>query len=215
MQAAFVPALRFHALTRLYDPLIRIAMRDERFKRRLVAQVDPQPGQRILDLGCGTGTLTILLKQACPAADVVGLDADPAVLALARKKASRAGVTLEFKEGSATEPPFSPGSFDRVVSSLVLHHLNGEDKARALSRSLALLREGGEVHLADCGRPHGPGMRAAFLAVQVLDGFASTAEHARGSLLGRLAAAGFAGAEETHRQRTPFGTLAFYRAHRP
>lgn len=212
MQAGFVPALRFHALTRFYDPLIRVGMRDTRFKRRLVQQVGLRPGMRVLDLGCGTGTLTVLLKESCPDAEVTGLDADPAILALAQRKARDAGVTIDFREGSATDPPFPPGSFDRVVSSLVFHHLNGEDKARALDRTRSLLRSGGEIHIADWGRPHGPVMRAAFLAVQVLDGFDSTAEHTRGRLVERLSEAGFSAAEESHRQRTLFGTLSFYRA---
>lgn len=53
----YVPALRFHWLTRFYDPLIRVTLREDRFKALLVEQAVPQPGDRILDLGCGTGTL--------------------------------------------------------------------------------------------------------------------------------------------------------------
>ena len=82
----YLPALRFSSLTCLYDSVMRLLLKDEVFKRRLVAQVKPLPDQRILDVGCGTGTLTLLLKRAAPNAVVIGLDADPTMLRIARTK---------------------------------------------------------------------------------------------------------------------------------
>ena len=211
-ERAFIPALRFPALTRLYDPLIRAAMKEDRFRERLVQQLAAEPGHRILDVGCGTGTLAILVKRATPDARVTGLDADQGVLDIARRKAARERVEIDFVEGSATAPPFPDGAFDRVVSSLVFHHLTGDDKAVALRRIRGILRRGGELHVADWGKPHGSGMRLAFLAVQALDGFATTSEHVTGRLMDRMRETGFSSVEETHRERTLFGTLAFYRA---
>jgi len=114
--ARYIPALRFDWLTPLYDPLLRWVMREERFKRILVAQAGLQTGQRALDLGCGTGTLTIMLKRAYPGADVVGLDGDPRVLEIARRKAAEAGVGIAFDLGMAFDLPYLDNSFDRVVS---------------------------------------------------------------------------------------------------
>lgn len=208
----YVPALRFHWLTRFYDPLIRVTLREDRFKALLVEQAAPQPGDRILDLGCGTGTLTLMLQRACPGAHVTGLDADPAVLALARRKAEQKHLPAEFRRGLATDPPFDPASFDRIVSSLLFHHLSPADKGLALRKALELLKPGGELHVADWGRPHGLVMRAAFLAVQVLDGFATTTDSVRGMLPRYMEQAGFHSVAETCRQRTAFGTLALHRA---
>ena len=86
-------------LTPLYDPLLRWVMREEQFKRHLIRQAQFAPGQRVLDLGCGTTTLTILIKQIHPGAMVVGLDGDPKVLEISRAKARRARVEIVLDEG--------------------------------------------------------------------------------------------------------------------
>ncbi len=77
MQRNYVPALRFPALTNLYDPLVRWALRESTFKSELVRQARIEPRIRVLDLGCGTGTLTLLVKIQYREAEVVGIDTDP------------------------------------------------------------------------------------------------------------------------------------------
>lgn len=208
----YVHALRFRWLTRFYDRVLHATLKEEKFKQLLVAQAGVQPGDRVLDIGCGTGTLTILTKWSAPEAHVVGLDGDPEALAVAQKKAARGGVELLLVQSLAWEAPFAPASFDRVVSSLVFHHLTTENKRRTLRRIREWLRPGGELHVADWGRPHGPLMRAAFLPVQLLDGFETTQDSVRGVLPSLMREAGFAEVAETHRERTLFGTLSLYRA---
>ena len=133
-QQPYIPALGFDWLTRFYDPVLRATLREDKFKRLLVEQARLQRGQDVLDLGCGTATLTIMLKQSCPGARIIGLDGDPKVLAVAREKVAAAGADVELHEGMAFAPPFAPGSFDRVVSSLVLHHLTTENKRRTFAQ---------------------------------------------------------------------------------
>jgi len=212
---AFVPALGVHWLTRFYDPVIRATLREDRLRALLVAQAGPKPGDHILDIGCGTGSLTVMIKQACPEARVVGLDADPKVLERASAKARGQGVVVELREGSADQPPFDSGSFDLVVSSLMFHHLLPQVKLRAFREAFELLRPGGRIHVADWGRPGGRLMRAAFLLVQFLDGFATTADHVQGLLPRYMEEAGFRCVAETHREATVLGTLSLYRAHKP
>ena len=128
----YIPALRFDWLTPVYDPVLRRMMPELALKQRLIAQAQIAAGQRVLDLGAGTGTLTVMIKQTCPGADVVGLDGDPRVLTVARAKAAAAGVAIRFDQGLATALPYDDATFDRILSSLTLHHLTTEEKQRAL-----------------------------------------------------------------------------------
>ena len=102
----YIPALGFHWLTPLYDPLIHRFMREDVLRSQLVLQADILPGMRVLDLGCGTGTLTILIKQSHLMTQVYGLDADPQVLEIARTKAHQASARITLEQGMANHLPF-------------------------------------------------------------------------------------------------------------
>lgn len=211
----YIPALRFHRLTRFYDAVLARTMKEEVLKRRLIAQASLTPGQRALDLGCGTSTLTILMKQLHPEVSVHGLDADETALALARTKARAAGLEIGFELGRAQEPPFEPQSFDRVLSSLVFHHLKLAEKRRALAGIYRILKSGGALHIADWGRPRTLLQRWAFLPVQLLDGFETTRDSVRGIIPELMEEAGFVDVAETRSDATLFGTHALYRGRRP
>src|SRR3990172_3394335 len=119
----FIPALNREWLTPVYDPLIRWTMRESTFKPRLVQAARIAPGHRVLDLGCGTATLTILIKQMHPESEVTGLDIDARILDVAREKISRAGLDITLDQGPATALSYPDDSFDRILSSLVIRHL--------------------------------------------------------------------------------------------
>jgi SAM-dependent methyltransferase len=212
---AYLPALRFPALTRFFDPLVGLAMPERRFKGALVEQAAPRPGQRILDVGCGTGTLALMAKEAAPEADVVGLDADPEMLERARTKADRAGVEIELDEGLSTELPYAERSFDLVLSTLFFHHLSGADKRRTAAEVARVLKPGGELHVADWGRQPDPLMRAAIMSVRLFDGLEQTRDNIAGALPEIFAEAGFERPSETRQFRTVLGSLSLYRASSP
>lgn len=205
-----IPALRFRRLTRFFDPLMAAALDEAPLRERLIDQARIGPGQSVLDLGCGTGSLLVQLKKRHPDAIAVGLDADPEILELATKKAAAAGVDIEFVLGPGAALPLQPESFDRILSSLFFHHLGREDKHRTLAAARKLLRTGGEIHVMDWGRPDSRLMRAAFLGVQLPDGFATRADNVAGRLPAFLEEAGFLEVREAGRANTLFGTLAFY-----
>ncbi|MBL9100955.1 MAG: class I SAM-dependent methyltransferase [Myxococcales bacterium] len=215
MSQRYVPALGHAWLTGLYDPVMRTTMREATFKSRLIAQAGVHPGHHVLDVGCGTATLTMAIKQAEPMAEVVGLDGDPEVLRRAARKAADAGVVITLDEGFSDQLPYADASFDRVLTSLLLHHLDRGSKRRTLAEIHRVLRPGGQLHIADWGRAADPVMRAAFLLVQLLDGFANTTDNVRGRIPAMLSEAGFVDVAETDRLRTVFGTLSLYRGTRP
>lgn len=211
----YIPALSYDALTPLYDLVIRLTMPESRFKRRLIEQADIKEGYRVLDVGCGSGTLSILIKETHPDTEVVGLDGDPKILTLARTKAAQAEVELTFNEGMADELPYPDGSFDRVVSSLVFHHLKREDKVRALQEIFRVLRPDGELHVADWGKPQNLLMRAASLPLRMFDGLETTRDNVQGRLPEMFRNAGFEDVQEQYRFMTLFGTLSLYGARKP
>lgn len=209
---SFLPALRFRALTRVYDPVVQATTRESMFKSRLLDQAALEPGHRVLDLGCGTGTLALLAKQRAPDVDLVGLDADPDVLVQARSKADDAGAAVSFDLGLSTQLPHEDASFDRVLSSLFFHHLTPPEKRRTLTEIRRVLRGTGELHVADWGRPQDPAMRVGALGIRVLDGFERTGQNLAGQLPHLIAEAGLTPVAERDRFRTLFGTLTLLSA---
>ena len=166
---SYIPALAYRWLTRFYDPVVRVTTREATFKEALLRHASIQGGHRILDLGCGTGTLAVLVKRAHRDAEVFGLDADPEALNLARTKLEEADIEMQLDRGLASALPYADESFDRTLSSLFFHHLSSELKLEAMREALRVLRPGGEFHIADWGKPTGSVMRLAFVVVQFLD----------------------------------------------
>jgi ubiquinone/menaquinone biosynthesis C-methylase UbiE len=204
----YVPAAGRAAFTRFYDPVLAATTRERTFRGRLLATVAAAlpDGGRVLDVGCGTGTFAIALAARRPDAQVVGIDGDPTVLALAGAKAGAQRVTWRAGVATALDGEADAGA-DAVVMSLLLHHLTRDAKVAALAEARRVLKPGGRLHVADWGRPHDPLMRAAFFVLQLIDGFATTRDHAAGALPGLIAGAGFDAAPPYARLRTVFGSL--------
>ena len=205
----YIPALSLGWLTPFYDLLFKLAMQEQTFKRQLIQQAHIQPGMRVLDLGCGTGTLTILIKQMHPDAEVIGLDGDCIILEIARSKINKAGLNITLDYGLAFHLPYPVNSFDRVLSSLVIHHLMTEDKQRAMLEIQRVLRSGGELHIVDFGKPRNTYSRLVSLVMRRLE---EANDNIQGLLPEMIQRAGFMQVEETAQHLTIVGGLSFYRA---
>jgi ubiquinone/menaquinone biosynthesis C-methylase UbiE len=207
----YLPALRFRWLTRFYDRVVGRLLKEGSLKARLVRQADIRPGARVLDIGCGTATLTVMVQRCVPDAVVVGVDGDLETLALARRKARAAALPQRFCLALAQDLPLRRDSFDRVISSLFFHHLTPTAKGAVLSAASRVLEPAGELHVLDWGKAQDPLMRVAFLMVQAFDGFATTTDSVRGRLVATAGCSGFPEFVETYRERSLFGTLSLYR----
>lgn len=192
----------------LYDPLQKL-LGGEAALRELVARAAIPPGGRVLDIGCGTGSLVILIKHLQPGTEVVGLDPDPKALARARRKAERAAVSVQLDQGFSDDLPYPAASFDRVFSSFMFHHLGPDEKKRTLGEVQRVLRPGGSLHLLDFGssEPRNDGFVARLL---------HRSDHLRDNFEGRIPAlmreAGFAAPEEVGHRASLFGRVSSYHA---
>jgi ubiquinone/menaquinone biosynthesis C-methylase UbiE len=203
----YIPALSFKWLTPLYDPLLKWGMREATFKRRLIQQANIQPHMKVLDLGCGTGTLTLMLKQAQPEANVTGLDGDPQVLDIARKRS--VGVSIQWDEGLAASLPYPDSTFDSVVTSLVIHHLTTDDKRRAFKEIYRVLKSQGQLHVLDFGTPHSS--LASFIT-SYMRRLEEVADNFDGLIPRLITDAGFGFVNETEHFLTLFGPLSLWKA---
>ena len=165
----------------------------------------------MLEIGCGTGNLALLVKQMRPQLEVVGLDPDPKALARASRKARRAGLTLELDRGFADELPYPDGSFDRVLSSLMFHHLEADLRIASLREVLRVLRPGGSLRLMDGG---GEGHHLHGLA-RLARGSHTLEEDWDDRIPTLMREAGFNNASETGQLTKRIGRLTYYRASRP
>ena len=207
---SYVPALAYAPLTRFYDVVVGLTTREATFKKALIAQAEINDGARIIDVACGTGTLALMLKMRYPDVDVVGLDGDTTVLKIARKKFEKEAVSVQLDEGLSYEMPYSDEEFDMAMSSLFFHHLSYEMKERTAREMYRILRPGGELHIADWGKPGNRLMSLLFYGIQMLDGFENTDDNRKGALLQIFGDAGFNNLMAGESFSTIFGTMALY-----
>jgi ubiquinone/menaquinone biosynthesis C-methylase UbiE len=186
VQRTYLPAAGRDWALPLYDPLVKLLGADK-VRRTLLDQAALQPGHRALDVGCGTGTLAVLIKQLYPAVEVVGLDPDPKALARAMRKAAKARVSVGFDQGFSDQLPYPPESFDRVFSSFMFHHLPVDVREKTLREVRRVLAPGGSLHFVDFEGSQSQGLLARHFASHHLK------ENSESRLLGLMRQAGFTG----------------------
>lgn len=133
-----------------YDPVTQYVLppNETLVRQGLVDRIRVKP-RRILDLGCGTGSTTLMLKQAFPQAQVIGLDLSPYMLVRAEDKANKAGLDLQWRHGNAEHTGFPEASFDLVTASLLFHETPPAVTQAILLECFRLLTVGGEVLILD------------------------------------------------------------------
>jgi len=149
----FLPAAGHDWALPFYDPLVKL-LGGDRARRLLIDQANLQPRHRVLEIGCGTGTLLIQIAVAAPEVSVTGLDPDPRALDRARAKAAPLRSAIHLDQGFADALPYPEATFDRVFSCFMFHHIESVDeKRRTLGEVRRVLKPGGQLHVLDFLQP--------------------------------------------------------------
>jgi ubiquinone/menaquinone biosynthesis C-methylase UbiE len=209
-QRSYIPAASYHWLLPAFDLVMKLTGADPA-RSALVRQAELRPAQQILDIGCGTGSLAILLKQLHPQIDAVGLDPDSKALALARRKAQRAAVSPRFDQGFSDALEYADDSFDHVFSSFMFHHLRSNQKEDTLREIRRVLKPGGYLHLLDF---RGPNTGDTHPLTRWFHSRRSFRDNAENRILELITRAGLAEAHVVRRQTVIFGFahVAYYQA---
>ncbi|GAA1822175.1 class I SAM-dependent methyltransferase [Actinomadura chokoriensis] len=226
----FLPGAGKTWLLPFYDAFTRLGG-VRALHERAVELAAVRPGQAVADVGCGTGNLSFAVLAARPDARVTGLDPDGDALRRAARKARRRGAALTLVRGYADRIPAPDASFDHVVSSLALHHLDDDGRSAFAREALRALRPGGTITIVDFGGPssdagddghgahgHGPAHALRHLPrlrrPRTAHGPAGDGDHDPG-IAALLTEAGFSDAREVAHADHRFGRITFVQATRP
>jgi len=135
-----------------YDLLVWLVSlgRERDFREKTLDLARLNPGESLLDVGCGTGTLAIAAKRRIGAKGTAhGIDASPEMIARAAKKARNAGQDIVFKNGLAEALPFPDAQFDVVFATVMLHHLPRKPRQQCASEIRRVLKPGGRLLAVD------------------------------------------------------------------
>ncbi|MFT5884999.1 MAG: ubiquinone/menaquinone biosynthesis C-methylase UbiE [Arcticibacterium sp.] len=200
---AFIPALKYHFLTRYYDCFIRFWIPEKEVKRKTILLAEIVEGDLALDFGCGTGVLMQIFDNECTNAIVIGLDVDFEILEIAKAKGIPNKNLVLFNGGAI---PFPDSHFDKVISTWVFHHLRREEKIRAFKEIRRVLKPEGSFVLADWGKAANILMSILFFVLQVFDNYITSSD----SIPELLKISGFSDISEQGYRNTFFGTLRYW-----
>jgi ubiquinone/menaquinone biosynthesis C-methylase UbiE len=197
-EQTYLPPMGRKWLLPLYDPFTRISG-VRKIHEQLLDRADLRRGQKVLEIGTGTGNVLTALGRRRLGVEATGIDPDAWALRKARRKAARRRLPIKYERAYAGELPLPDDSFDRILSSLMLHHLDDEERARALREARRVLRPGGELHIVDL--THMPRRGKA-------KGHGSDPEQ----IVAALIDAGLTDVTVNGRRSSHFGSVVFYRA---
>jgi ubiquinone/menaquinone biosynthesis C-methylase UbiE len=208
LKRTYLPAAGRDSLLPFYDIMTKLMGADQA-RTALLDQARILPSHRVLEVGCGTGSLIVQLKRHYPDADVIGLDPDPKALARVKRKAARAALSIQLDRGFGDQLPYPAASFDRVLSSLMFHHVPANEKANTVREIRRVLKPGGEFHMLDF---EGPEKSAHRFLSHFVHSSERLKDNSETRVLSFMTEAGFADAKKVSCRSMLFGNIAYYRA---
>ena len=215
---AYTPALGPRGSIELYDRVIALLTREEKWRAGLLVALAPRDEETIVDIGAGTASMACLIKTTQPGVRMVAIDPDPDIRTIAEAKAVRAGAAIEFVTAMGDkkiDDIVRPGSADKILISLVLHQCPVSVKTSILANAFRLLNPGGKLLIADYGRQRSILMKLAFNLVRLTDGYADTRANKDGRLPEFMRGAGFVHVKEQSITLTPTGSISIYSGTKP
>jgi ubiquinone/menaquinone biosynthesis C-methylase UbiE len=207
----YLPAAGHDWSLPLYDPLVKL-LGGDRARQALLDQAAMPPSGRVLDVGCGTGTLIAMIRRLYPGLAVVGIDPDPKALARAERKTRGAAGIVQLDRGFSDELPYADASFERVFSSFMFHHLPKSERLQSLREIRRVLKPGGSLHLVDFAPPAADARGRVMRWLHANHHFADNEER---RVIDLMKEAGFADASVTRRGTLLLFHMAYYRATAP
>jgi ubiquinone/menaquinone biosynthesis C-methylase UbiE len=134
-----------------YDPALKLTMDEGKFRRQIVELAYLEGSEKILDIGCGTGTLGLMLAGALDSGHICALDVAPKMIKTAREKAQRGGKKIDYRIGNSAALPYEDNNFDIVFTNLLFHHLNSEEKDETLREIHRVLKINGRYISTEFG----------------------------------------------------------------
>lgn len=144
--------MTYEFLTPYYDSILNFIGFGYKQREKIVRLMELKNKEKLLDVGCGTGSLLIVAKKLYPQITAIGIDIDEKILKIAKNKIRKENLKIEFIKTSSGKLPFKDLEFDVVVSSLVFHHLPLDLKIKTIREIKRILKKGGQFLLVDFGK---------------------------------------------------------------
>ena len=204
---SFISAFINHWAASGYDFLLWSTFPERKIKNAFIRDTEFSSFEDVLDFGCGTGTLLLMIKKKYPKIKLTGIDVSRQMIHLAASKIKKAEVDIHVHIYDGEKLPFIEDSFDKIISSFVFHHLATSFKQVILKDLLWVLRPGSKLFIVDFGRPQTFYNKICFQIIRYLDGFGNTSVNAKGLMPEFVKKAGFKRIEEKRIFNTIWGSV--------
>ncbi len=134
-----------------FDSLLRSVVDEQKLREKFIELACLEGGERILDVGCGTGSLDLMAVEILDGGSICGVDISPRMMKVSKEKAEKSGYEIDYRVGSSTKLPYSDNEFDVIFTSLMYHHLDYEEKLKTLREIHRVLKKNGRYISVEFG----------------------------------------------------------------